>query len=222
MAKKKAELEEDSRHYYRLISELQIAHKNCQYDQAIAHAVAAWEYVDGMMQFERRFENQADRWSLDCVEYALRYAPLLFHNETLVALSMLLRSQKRIDKYTTENLSTRLAQAFSLMFESHRLWDHLERTPDAHQDKFRTILGGDQDRWRWIVEQWASMGLVGRIPFQGSYKVSLTTRLETEVRAKCSACGVVAKAAKGRFWEPIKCPKCASIGYFVILVPEET
>ena len=221
MAKKKAELEDDAVQYYRQIAEMQNAHESCEYERALVFATAAWQYVDGMMQFERRFEDRTERKSLDCVDYALCYAPLIFHNETLAALSALLRSQKRIDKYTTDELSRRLDDALSLMFESHRLWDHLERNPNAHQDKFRSILDGDQDRWRWIVEQWAIMGLVGRSPFQSSYVVSLTTRLETEVRAKCSACGVVAKAAKGRFWEQIKCPKCSTNGYFVILVPEE-
>jgi len=222
MAKKKAELEEDTSRYYSKIEEMRRAHNRRDYQGALASATAAWEFVDGMMQFERRFEDRPDQNSLECVEYALRFAPLLFDVQTLNALATLLRTQKRVDKNTAADLAANLSDALSLMKEAYRLWDHLERNGRVEQDKLRTNLGGDQDRWRWLAEKWDEMGLIQRAENRGSYILSLSTRMESEARAKCSACGVVAKAAKGRFWEQITCPKCKTTVYFVILVPDKT
>jgi hypothetical protein len=222
MAKKKAELKADAELYSSKVEEMRRAHDQRDYQGALALAAAAWDYVDGMMQFERRFEDRTERNSLECVDYALRYAPLLFDVQTLNTLSVLLRTQKRIDKNTAADLATNLENAYSLMKEAHRLWDHLERNLRVDQDKLRSTLGGDQDRWRWLAEKWGGMGLIQRVPIRGSYILSLLTRMESEVRAKCSACGVVAKAAKGRFWEQITCPKCKATVYFVILVPDKS
>ncbi len=222
MAKKKTELEADATRYYSKVEEMRWAHDQRDYHGALGLAVAAWEYVDGMMQFERRFEDKSERNRLECVDYVLRYAPLLFEVQTLNTLSALLRTQKRVDKNTAADLAANLEIAYSLMKEAHRLWDHLERNVQVDQDRLRDSLGGDQDRWRWLAEKWESMGLVLRVPNRGSYKLSLLTRMESEVRAKCSICGVVAKAAKGRFWEQITCPKCKATVYFVILLPDNS
>jgi len=222
MGKKKAELEDDATSYYSKVEEMRRAHDRRDYHGALGFAAAAWEYVDGMMQFERRFEDKSERKSLDCVDYVLRYAPLLFDVQTLSALSSLLRTQKRVDKNTAADLAANLERAYLLMNEAHQLWDHLERNVQVDQDKLRGSLGGDQDRWRWLAEKWHSMGIIQRAPSRGSYILSLLTRMESEVRAKCSACGVVAKAAKGRFWEQILCPKCKATVYFIILLPENS
>ena len=145
-------------------------------------AAAAWDYVDGMMQFERRFEDRTEQNSLECVDYALRYAPLLFDGETLNTLSILLQTQKRIDKNTTADLAGDLANATQLMKDAHRLWNHLERHVQVQQDQLRGTLGGEQDRWCWIAEKWESMGFVQRVPNRGSYLISLATSMETVVR----------------------------------------
>lgn len=220
MAKKKAELEADVERYYSRLEEMRTAHDQRDYQRALQSATAAWDYVDGMMQFERRFENRAERKSLECIDYVLRFAPLLFDAASLHALSLLLQTQKRVDKNTVSDLATSLNNAFSLMKEAHRLWDHLERHAVVDQDKLRTNLGGDQERWRWLAEKWEGMGMIHRVPNRGSYTLSLSTRIDTEVRAKCFSCGVVAKAAKGRFWEKVNCPRCKAHVFFVILVAE--
>lgn len=220
MAKKKAELEHDASRYYSTLAEMRHKHAQREFAQAVSLAAVAWEFVDGMMQYERKFEDRNERRDLECVNYVLRYAPLIFDLGTLTTLSKLLQTQKRVDKNTTADLAADLNAAMRRIRESHRLWNYIESNVTVEQDRIRTNLGGDQDQWRWIAEQWESMGLLTRVPKGTSYILSLSTRLETPVRAKCSACGVVAKAAKGRFWEQIVCPKCKRTVYFVILVSD--
>lgn len=222
MAKKKAELETDTKRYYAQVEEMRKAHKRGDYERAVGFAASAWDNVDGMIQFERRFENRSERNSLPCVDYALLYAPLLFDVQTLDTLSILLRTQKRVDKDTVADLAARLDGAYTLMKEAHRLWDHLERHERAEQAALRNELGGEQERWRWLAEKWESMGLVKRFPNRGSYLLSLSTRMESKVKAKCFACGVIAKAPKARFWEKNTCPKCNSVVYFVIIAPDKS
>ena len=217
MAKKKAELEREHDEYRLAIERLRVADSAGDYEQALTIAVSAWKFVDGMMQYERRFEDRTEHESLLCINYVVRTAPLLFAFDVLGSLRTLLATQKRIDKNTSADLSTSLQKAFVRMNAAHRLWDYIEREVHVRQDRLRATLQGDQDEWRWIAEQWQNIGLIRRHPDGGSYILSLVTRMEDEVRAKCSSCGVVARAAKGRFWEQISCPKCKDTAYFVIL-----
>jgi hypothetical protein len=179
------------------------------------------DYVDGMMQFERRFEERTERKSVETIDYVLQYAPLVFDQASLDELGGILKSQKRIDKNTTADLADNLKKAIDLMWNAHRLWTVLEQSNDVPQDKLRTNLGGDQERWRSIAESWSRMGLVQRIPERGSYRISLTTRITAQVRGKCRRCGATGKAAMGRFLEEITCPKCQSTSTFVILKASE-
>jgi len=219
MAKKKSELLEDRNRYYSFVDAMRLARDSNDFQRAIALAVGALDYVDGMMQYERRFEDRPERKSLECVDCVLQFAPLVFDVESLNTLAIALSVQKRIDKNTSADLAAGLANALALMKEAHALWDYLERNVDVRQDTLRSYLGGDQNRWRWIAEMWDRMGLVQRTSSGDSHLLTITTRMESEVRAKCSSCGVIAKAAIGRFWEQITCPKCRACVYFVILVP---
>jgi len=217
MATTKAELDADSQQYYAALDRLRSAHRDGMVAQALEHAVSACDYVDGMMQFERRFADRKDRDSVETIDYVFRYAPLVFDHQSLRKVGELLKTQKRIDKNCGSDLAANLASAEKAMWDAHRLWSHLEKAGEEHQDKLRSILGGEQDRWRWIAEQWDGMGLLCRTEDRGSYRISLATRIIALVKAKCSSCGVVAKAAMGRFLEENECPKCRVKGFFVVL-----
>jgi hypothetical protein len=217
MAKNKAELQADAQKYRRRVSAMRRAHNEGRHLDALIAALAACEYVDGMMQFERRFEKRTERDDVESIHYVLRYAPLEFDLSSLVSLRELLKTQKRIDKNTDADFAKEVEDAFALMWDAHRLWGFLEVEHEVAQDKLRVSLGGDQDSWRSIAETWEQMGVIRRIPERGSYRISLTTRITTEVRGKCRYCGATCKAAMGRFLEEISCPKCKSTGTFVIL-----
>ena len=186
------------------------------YSDAVKLALLSWEHIDGMMQHARKYEDR-EFGSIDAIDVVLKYAPLLFDFQSLRALETLLKNERRIERDTSENLTDNLATARALMWDAHRLWDHLEQHPDARQDELRTMLGGDQDRWRSLAEAWDKMCLVRRTPEANSYRLTLCTHLDEVVAAKCCSCGTVAKAPKATFLENLTCAACGNMSVFVIL-----
>jgi hypothetical protein len=217
MAKNKAELQSDAIQYREAVVAMRAAHRERRILDAIKIAVDSFDYVDGMMQFERRFEDRSERRSVETINYILRYAPLVFDQTSLDKLGDVLKSRKRIDKYATADLTDNLRRANELMWDAHRLWTLLEHTTVMSQDKLRASLGGDQDRWRNIAETWDEIGLIERIPERCSYRIILATRTSAIVRGKCPKCGATGKAPMGTLLEVITCPKCNVASTFVIL-----
>ncbi len=219
MAMKKAEMETHRARYQALMTKARSAEREGLYREVIDSALSSWDHVDGMMQYERRYENK-EFTSIQGIEMLLKYAPLLLDFDSLDTLETLLKNYRRIDKNTSESMADKLAKARALMWDAHRLWDHLERNPESKQDKLRRVLGGDQDIWRSVAEAWGKMGLLRRTPEDGSYRLSLSTRMGGLVSAKCSSCGHVGKAPKAMFLEKMACPECRATVLFVILSTE--
>ncbi|CAN5520817.1 hypothetical protein BH09PLA1_BH09PLA1_35560 [soil metagenome] len=188
------------------------------YQHAVQLAVSAWENIDGMMQYRRKYE-EAEFKSVSAIDFVLKYAPLIFEFETLNKLDTLLRTQKRIDKHASDDLASSLATAMTEMWANHRLFNFIESNPECRQDSLRSHLGSDQEYWRWVAEAWEKMGLVCRTPEGGSYRLALATRLGQLIDGKCPACGHVDRAPKGMFLEELACPSCAQSVLFVLLGP---
>ncbi len=216
MAKKKAEMEAHRREYYSLMDRARKALAEGSLREAVALAVASWEHVDGMMQYERRYEDKSFD-SIEALDLVLKHAPLLFDSRSLEKLETLLKEKRRIARNTSQDLSQNLADARILMWEAHRLWDHLELESDVRQDELRKTLQGEQGRWQKISEAWADMGLILRIPEGPSYRLAFSTRLKELQLAKCASCGVVGNAPKAIFLDEQVCPKCKTRGFFVLL-----
>lgn len=216
MAMKKAEMELHQQNYHGLMERARVAERLGLYREAIDHALEAMPFVDGMMQFERRYENKDFR-SVPAFEMAMKYAPLLMDAEVLTSLEGLLKERRRIEKNTEVSLGDKLTDAWERMWEAHSLWTHIEQEPGCRQDQLREILGGEQERWRTIAETWEHMGLLHREPEGGSYRLSLLTRLGQLVPAKCPACGVVIEVPKAMCFEDTSCPECSVTSLFVIL-----
>jgi hypothetical protein len=217
MAKNKAQLQLEATQYRAAVTAMWNSHGEGQVLRAIEIAMSACDQIDGMLQFEKRFEDRSDRKSVETFDYVLRYAPLAFDRPSLDRLAEMLKSQKRIEKNTTDDLAQHLQDSFVLMWDAHRLWSVLEQAESTPQDKLRTLLGGDQERWRRISEDWEKMGLIERTPERGSYRLSLATRIAAIVRGKCRSCGATGKAAMGALLEEIACPKCKTSSMFVFL-----
>jgi hypothetical protein len=211
----KAELETAQFQYDQEIKKARISEKNGDFHSAIRHAVNAWEYVEGMMKFEKRWEC-AEFDSVPCIDIVLRYAPLILDGQALCQLSDLLRKRKSIDKIANDDLAARVAEAQALLRQVHQLWNLVERQPLVRQDMLRQILGGNQDTWRGIAEQWESMGLIHRIKHSGSYMLKFATELSERWRAKCPSCGAIAVGAKRAFLDSQECPRCRAASYFVL------
>ena len=217
MAKTKAELEDDCIQYAEMMQKAREAHQAGDFVAAISAAAAAWEFVDGMLQFTRRYGGVESVKSIEAIDYVLRYGPVFFQAGYFEVLIGLLKSQRRIEKTTSVRIVDELAKARSMMQEAYRLWSHLASANQVRQDELRRTLGGDQDCWRWIAETWEKAGVIQRMPEGNSYRLQMRTKMSEEIRAKCPSCGAIGKAAKLRLLDAITCPKCKAQNHFVFL-----
>lgn len=211
MAMKKAELESHRDSYYATLSKAKNAHKVGDYHAAIRHAQSAWAFIDPMMQFERRF-NDTEFVSVDAVDLVLEYAPLLFEGDSLLDLEALLKKSRRIDKNTEVSLKSRLSDAQMLMWEAYHLWESLEHGCDSKAGTWARSEGASL-HWEAVATEWERMGVVSN----ESGTLKLATRMNEKVLAKCTKCGVVARAAKAKFLREQSCPRCKVTNNFVIL-----
>lgn len=212
----KSEMHSHQSLYHASISKSRLALRNGEYPRALEFAESSWQYIDGMMQYERKYEDR-ESFSIEAISIVLKMAPLLLQISSLTNLEVLLKNQKRIVKNSHDDLAVQLSAATELLWMAHRLWDYLEVNAGARQDELRRRLGGDQDQWRALAEGWEKMGLITRRPDRGSYSLFLSTQMNIETLAKCPGCGAVASAEKSLFLEHVACPTCHSEVSFVLL-----
>ena len=205
--------------YRRLMTSARAASKEGLFREAVKAALSSWDHIDGMMQYERRFEDK-EFASIEGIDLILRYTPLLLDFESLDRLESLLKDFRRIDRHTSESLADKLAKARSLMKDAHRMWDYVEHHPEVRQDTLSRSLGGEESQWRSTAEAWEKMGLLRRTPEDRSYRLTLVTRMGEIVSGKCPDCGAVADAPKAMFLEELACPDCRAKALFVILSQE--
>jgi hypothetical protein len=212
----KSEMEQHWSEYQSSMTQARSSEENGLYRAAVDSALSAWDHIDGMLQYERKYaENSSDR--IMAIEIILKYSPLLLNFGNLNKLEALLQSSRRIEKTDEGSLNEKLASARAEMWENHRLWSYLEANPGARQDELRRVLGGDQDYWREVAGVWEKMGLLHRVREGGSYRLAFATRMGALVAGKCPSCGGTTEAPKAMLLEPTKCPECRKTGLFVIL-----
>ena len=192
----KTEMEDHKNAYYEHVANAKAALKQRSFHQAIRFAACSWEHIDGMIQYERKYEGR-ESLNLEGIDLVLHFAPLLFDAESLDNLESRLKGQKRIAKHADTNFEHSLARARAVMWDAHRLWNQIGLRTEVRQDKLRTEFGGDQDQWRALAEAWQEIGLIVRVPDGGSYRLSLTTNMSEATTARCPTCGAVAKGAEG-------------------------
>jgi len=91
----KAEMEAHRAQYYELIAKARAARQDGRYREAVELAMSSWEYVDGMMQYERKYDDKKFS-SIEGIDLVLEYAPILFDAESLDKLEFLLKKQRRL------------------------------------------------------------------------------------------------------------------------------
>lgn len=219
VAMTKAEMEHHHAQYHAHMASAREAQQRGLYRQAVEIAFRSWAHIDGMMQFERKYDSK-DFASVTAIDLVLKYAPLLLDPVWLDKLDELLKDSRRIEKNTSESLADNLADARRRLSDAHRLWDHLEWNAEVRQDDLRKVFGGDQNEWRELAESWEKMGIVERAPEGGSYRVRLRTRMGGVCSGKCPACGGIAQAPKAMFLEPLTCTDCGGQQVFVILATD--
>lgn len=217
----KAELEEEARRYEILLLQARAALQSGNIPHSIQISVQSWPYIDGMMQYERKY-NQREFKSVETIELVLKYAPIIFDTQSLETLEELLKSKKRIDKFASADLADKLATANQQLHSVLGVWSHLEQNTGFRQDELRRTIGGDQEWWRWVAEIWESQGYLTREPVANSYRLTLNVNYEEKVFGKCPCCGVKASSKKYHFWKEVACPKCKAAVYFVICNSQAT
>ncbi|HVP11023.1 MAG TPA: hypothetical protein VMV94_07530, partial [Phycisphaerae bacterium] len=126
----KAEMEAHRAQYYELIAKARAARQDGRYREAVELAMSSWEYVDGMMQYERKYEDKEFN-SVEGIDVVLKYAPLLFDLDSLNRLEDLLKDRRRIERDTSADMGDKLAKATAMMWEARRMWNYLEREPGS-------------------------------------------------------------------------------------------
>jgi hypothetical protein len=216
MAFKKTDMEFHRGQYYALVEKARTALDEGLYMEALELAVASWEHIDGMMQYERKYEGAAFE-TVEGIEIVLAHAPLLFDFQALSRLELLLKSQRRIDKHASDDLAAKLAEARAVMWEAHQLWNHLMQVSHepARRDPAEAIDANQ--RWKAIVESWEQMEIAWTVTTRNCIRPALRTQMDGLTFGKCPSCAAVVKARKIRLLEAGQCPQCSKSVAFVLL-----
>lgn len=216
----KADMEYHHGEYIALISRARCEQEQGRHAEALHAAITSWPHIDGHMQFERRY-GQGDVRRVDGLELVLDLAPLLFDFESLEKLDSFLKSQRRIERNTSNDWSSRIMNARLLLREAHALWNRLERSTCAPP----TVNAGSSvnaDRWPLILQSWEKIGVIRRNAKNSDIGFELATDFQSPTFAKCPSCGAVAKAPKSKFLDEQPCPRCRNQHSFVLLALERT
>ncbi len=213
---KKSEMEMHAAEYHRLMDIAATAERNGYFREAIHYAIQAWPYIDGMMQYERRY-NEAEFYGIGAIDLVVTYAPLILGLKELEQLSELLAERKRIEKNTEENVTQKVQDARQRVYDNHKLWSYLETNPGTIQKQINKKLGGDKSRWDSVIDGWLKMGLVHRTMSDSDGQLFLRTRMGQVVKAKCPECGKISEAPKAIFLCETKCLDCHKDVLFVIV-----
>ncbi len=221
MAMKKAELEVHYANYKERLLRAKASLQEGDYSKALKTAISTLSYIDGMMQFERRY-NKREFASIEAIDMILEHAPLLFDLQSVIDLEELLKGSRRIEKNTTDSLNERVSEARVMLWEAYRLWKLLEHQGEASLDSLQETLGTNGGHWRVVATAWETMGVVQRQHDTNSDRVTLATRMNASSLAKCPACGAIVRAAKAKFLREQSCPKCKAVNLFVVIETQPT
>jgi len=221
MAMKKAEMEAHAAEYHKRMKKAKAAESKGLYRAAVETAISACAFIDGMMQFERKYEQVAFS-TVAAIDVVIRYAPLLLDYQSLNKLAALLADYRRIERDTAADLGEMLQNARSRMWDYHRLWSYMEVHPEVDENRLCKTLGGKSEQWQMALQDWEKMGLLRRISDGSFRRLALSTRMGQVVGGKCSACGKVSEAPKRAFLEPMVCCACRSTVLFVLVADQIT
>jgi hypothetical protein len=220
MAKSKSDLESDHRLYQGAVCKMQRAIDEADYLLSIRHAQFAWKYIDGMIQYSARYLNGGEFANFECIYHVLQFAPLVFHQESLKALSDLLKTARRVNRSTPTDLAGELTKAKLLMMNAHALWQFIESNQPCSIEECRVRFSGDTSDFQRVLRVWQEIDLIKQCVVDNRQCLSTRQFGDTEVRAKCFACGVVAHGVLRQFLDEERCPLCQTDVATVFLSPQ--
>jgi hypothetical protein len=210
----KAEMEQHWRQYSGLVEQARSAEQRVEIVRAIEIAEASWDYIDGMLRHVAKQDGKADH-ELDGITLVLQYAPVLFNHHVLDRLEQFLAGKRRITKWASSDLDEGLVEARAFMWRAHAIWDELERQRQCNLNALRRGFTGNDAEWHRIIRTWESMHVVSILSAGNVSFVSLATRMDDTVIAKCAHCGKPARRTKAELLDAIDCGHCRRPGHFV-------
>lgn len=217
MAMKKAEMEDCHARYAYLMQKAHAAEGNGDIREALDHALAACEYIDGMMRYENKYLD-GDFSTVEAFELILRYAPFRLNYEVLNGLRELLKSSRRIERNTSDCLADKVDAAEETMWDAYHVYCHLGNGARFQRDVLNS-LGGRKAHWEKILVGLDQAGAIMRRPdgASGELVIKLSTNLSENIKAMCSACGGVQGMARRETLTPRSCTHCGETVDFVMV-----
>jgi hypothetical protein len=203
----KAELAASRDRYDELMRRANEALSRGYYRDAMRWARAAWERVEDMMKYERRYEGAAFK-TVPCIEMVLRLAPLRLDGESLDALEALLKQQRSIDKHASDDLAGEVEKARERMRMAYRVWRELEKRGEVEWENVVALYGQNRSEWLGLEREWARMELVEITGRGGRRRIRLRSGLSETVKVRCVVCGECVEMPKRVAVRARTCSSC--------------
>lgn len=176
---------------------------------------ASFQHITPAINFRKRRELAPETPSLRAFDVVWTYAPPLFEHSTLESTLTFVRSTRLLAKHVNGYLEATEA-ALKREEAARILWNYIEGNPGTLERTAVQQLGLDRDVAVTILDVWARLAVVTRVPEKNTHKLVLATRLEEETAAICPSCGSRVKARKVHLLQPASCPKCGERDFFHI------
>lgn len=215
MAMKKAEMEAQHKEYSRFVLEARSAVERLEFRESIRLAECSWEFIDGMLQFEKRFLS-SEKVNIHGLTIVFHYSPLLLDFEILERLESFLESTPRVKKNSDKDVIRQLEESRECLAQSHKLWGWLDDRKSIYMDDVKN----SKSSIKKIVAFWVETGIAKWIPKSERQVLKLVTHLQEIIRGKCSFCGVCVQAQKSKLLDTVVCPNCKQRMVFTLLADQ--
>jgi hypothetical protein len=193
MAKTKAELQNDQAEYDRLHAAALAAVGRVDFDAALDHCIDSLKHVDGMMQFEKRWEKRQFH-SVETIDLLLRYAPILQRRDCLDALTTILAADRRIDRLATADLAALLLEADLRFRRVSQLIDFVGEFGNAAREMLAARYGGPPEEWAALSETLEQVHYLTTVHTGDRLELQRRTDISRDASGQCRNCGTVARA----------------------------
>lgn len=183
-------------------------------DEAIASSKKAWQYVEDMMKFERRWEKR-EFSSVPCIDMVLRYAPLLLDEESLSDLEALLKSRKSIDRLASDDLAAQLQKARDHLSDARKVWAMLDGRDWTDSAEIVRLSGVGAAAGRKSLTDWQKIGAIEARDVDGRREIRPVFADARPTVAACRFCGSDVQCTCGETLQPRACAKCGKTSCFI-------
>jgi predicted transcriptional regulator len=172
-----------------------------------------------MIQYIQKFQDAADFTEIDCLEIALRFAPLLLNSDALDSIGRILKSKRRVNKSSTRDYAALLTRSRLAMDTVYDILRELEEFGCVNESSLIARISGSPTLVRALLSEMVNLGLLQPVTDQNRSGLQLTTDFERPARGKCPGCGARVNARKASLLVDLMCPKCGNAVSFALTEP---